>query len=136
MSNTLTIAPETALAEAEELKTKDQKEFDEDFDRVRGDLIEVLGNAKDGMEYYIEIAKQDSSPRAFEVLGKLVDTVVAANEKLIDIHKKRREINIANAPVLNNTKIGNAIIVGSTTDLQKLIAEQRKNNIKTFDNGN
>ena len=73
------------------------------------------------------IASQSQHPRAFEVLAKLIDTNVAANEKLLQLQSKIREIDAADAPLSEKAQtINNNLFVGSTAELQKMIQHMSK----------
>ena len=74
-----------------------------------------------------EIANSSQHPRAFEVLAKLMETMLQANKDLMELQSKIREINSADAPMSEHAKtINNNLFVGSTSELQKMI-ENMKN---------
>jgi len=86
-------------------------------------LITKGSSAIDGI---LHVASEGDSPRAYEVVGQLIKSVAEANKDLIELHKKIKEIK-DNTVINNNqtqTKIDNAIFVGSTADLQKMLRGQ------------
>ena len=71
------------------------------------------------LDRVMEIARQSESPRAFEVATNLLKTLTDTNKDLLDLAKKKKDITQEKdkaQPVTNN-----ALFVGSTADLQKLI---------------
>ena len=73
------------------------------------------------MEELLQIAKAGQHPRAFEVFATLLKNMTDANDKLLDMQKKMRDMDGKKAPSSGDTKIDKAIFVGSTAELNKLI---------------
>lgn len=98
-----------------------------DFEMARSNIHEVIQNGVYAMEKLSQIADSSQHPRAFEVLAKLMDTMLNANKELLELQKKIREIDAADAPTNEEAKgVTNNLFVGSTADLQKVI-ETMKN---------
>ena len=98
-----------------------------DFEAARANLYEAIQTGQEAMDKLLEIASQSQHPRAFEVLAKLIDTNVAANEKLLQLQSKIREIDAADAPTNEKAQtINNNLFVGSTAELQKMIQNMNK----------
>ena len=93
-----------------------------DFEMARSNIHEVIQNGANAIEKLSQIADSSQHPRAFEVLAKLMDTVVSANKELLALQKEIREIDAKDATVNEQSKqITNNLFVGSTADLQKVI---------------
>jgi transcriptional regulator with AAA-type ATPase domain len=93
-----------------------------DFEMARSNIHEVIQNGVYAMEKLSQIADSSQHPRAFEVLAKLMDTMLQANKDLMELQKQIREIDAADAPTNEQAKqINNNLFVGSTADLQKVI---------------
>ena len=58
-------------------------------------------------------------PRAYEVAGQLIKSVSDATDKLMDLQKKLKDVNEEEKKTTNVTN--NALFVGSTAELQKLL---------------
>ena len=71
----------------------------------------------------VEIAKQSEHPRAFEVVGQLIKSGLDANKELMGLHKTKKELSIEKGG--HTTTVNNAVFVGSTADLQKLLKGKR-----------
>jgi transcriptional regulator with AAA-type ATPase domain len=98
-----------------------------DFETARANIHEVIQNGQEAMFKLGEIANSSQHPRAFEVLAKLMETMLQANKDLMELQSKIREINSADAPMNEHAKtINNNLFVGSTSELQKMI-ENMKN---------
>jgi len=111
----------TIMAEAHNDSAK------QDFEAARANIYEVIQNGQEAMFKLGQIADSSQHPRAFEVLGKLMDTMLQANKDLMELQNKIREINVIDAPVSEKAQtINNNLFVGSTTELQKVI-ENMKN---------
>ena len=112
---------ETLIAKAHDNSAKN------DFEAARANLYEAIQTGQEAMDKLLEIASQSQHPRAFEVLAKLIDTNVAANEKLLQLQSKIREIDAADAPMSERAQtINNNLFVGSTAELQKMIQNMSK----------
>jgi hypothetical protein len=70
----------------------DQK-LEKDFQYVRTNLYSIIEQGSDALEELIHFAKQSQSPRAFEVIAKLMDSIANSNEKIIDNYQKIKNIN-------------------------------------------
>ena len=98
-----------------------------DFEMARSNIHEVISNGTFAIEKLAQIADSSQHPRAFEVLAKLMDTMLQANKDLLDLQKTIREIDAKDTQISDQAKTVNNLFVGSTADLQKAI-ESMKNN--------
>lgn len=99
-----------------------------DFEAARANIHNMIESGNDAMYKLALIAESSQHPRAFEVLAKLMDTMLNANEKLLDLQSKIREIDATDSPVNEKAKtINNNLFVGSTAELQKVLQDLKKN---------
>jgi hypothetical protein len=100
----------------------------EDFTFARANIREVVENGNDAIAKLASIADQSQNPRAFEVLAKLMDSMVAANKQLLELQKEIRTIDKADMPQDEEAKksVTNNLFVGSTAELQKMIEDMKK----------
>ena len=61
-------------------------------------------------------------PRAYEVAGQLIKNVSDATDKLMDLQKKLKDVN-EEKEQKGPTTVNNALFVGSTADLQKMLKQ-------------
>lgn len=102
-----------------------------DFEMARGNIHEVIQNGTYAMEKLAQIADSSQHPRAFEVLAKLMDTMLQANKDLMELQKQIRVISAADAPTNENAQqVTNNLFVGSTADLQKVIEDMKNGGSK------
>ena len=99
----------------------------EDFTFARANIREVVENGNDAIAKLAVIADQSQEPKAFEVLAKLMETMVKANKELLDIQQKIRDIDKADVPHDEDAKksITNNLYVGSTSELAKIIESMK-----------
>lgn len=115
VSELLEIHPEVISAPAYVEKTK----VDDDYEYARNNLRSLIDNGKDVIDNLAFLAKEGESPRTYEVLGQLIKTLAETNKDLLDLAKKKKDIQ--NEVAENPTHVTNALFVGSTAELQKLI---------------
>ena len=99
----------------------------EDFTFSRSNIREVVENGTEAITKLALIAEQSQNPRAFEVLAKLMDTVVNASDKLITLQKTMTDIEKVHEPHSDEAKkhVTNQLFVGSTAELAALIANNK-----------
>jgi hypothetical protein len=98
--------------------------LDNDFEYARGNLYQVIENGSNALTELLEVAQQSQHPRAFEVVATLVRTLSDANIALMDLSKKKQNIETTANGGKNPSTVNNTLFVGSTGDLQKLIKKQ------------
>ena len=97
--------------------TKD--DITKDYEYTRGNLYSIIEKGQEAINGILEIAQESEMPRAYEVAGQLIKSVSDATDKLLDLQKKIKEINEEEKGPTSVTN--NALFVGSTADLAKLI---------------
>lgn len=103
--------------------TKDlPDDVSKDYTFARNNLYDVIEKGTYALDNLLHLAKASEHPRAFEVVSQLTKTLVEANKDLLDIQKKVKDLRAEeNAEPQSQIGITNALFVGSTNDLQKLI---------------
>lgn len=109
-----------------EMSSKD-KNIESDYDYSRDTYYDLIEKGRESLELMIEVARESEHPRAFEVLSGMIKGIADVNDKLMDLNKKHKEINKAEAdvPALGNGNpvTNNNVFIGSTTDLQRMLAD-------------
>ena len=121
----------TSLVPTEEIKPeppariipKTGKDDDIDYIYARENYYNLIERNQDAVEEMLEIAKQSEHPRAFEVVGQLIKSGLDANKELMGLHKTKKELSIERGGP--TTTVNNAVFVGSTAELQKLLKAKR-----------
>lgn len=100
-----------------------KKEIDDvkkDYEYTRGNLYSLIEKGQEAINGILELAQESEMPRAYEVAGQLIKNVADATDKLMDLQKKLKDIEeekYAKGP----TNVTNALFVGSTAELSKLL---------------
>jgi hypothetical protein len=98
----------------------------EDFTFSRANIREVIENGTDAISKLAVIADQSQHPRAFEVLAKLMDTVVDASGKLMDLQKSIKDLDKSHEMHgESSSHVTNQLFVGSTSQLAEFLKNQR-----------
>ena len=100
---------------------------DKDYDYTRGNLYSLIEKGQEAINGIMEVAGETASPRAYEVAGQLIKSVADTTDKLADLHKKVKDIE-ADTPKTQNTVTNNALFVGSTSELSKMLKDGMLNN--------
>ena len=103
---------------------------DNDFQYARENLYDIIEKGRDAMEELLEIAKSEESPRAFEVFGQLLKNMTDTQQTLMELHQKKQilENDGDRQEVTRAQNVTNALFVGSTADLLKLVKRETKQN--------
>lgn len=107
-----------------EIIEKPSDKIESDYDKARGNLHELLSKGQEALMHALEVAKQSEHPRAFEVVGNLVKQLADVNQQLLDLHQQKSKLDGPKESSKNVTN--NAIFVGSTAELNKLIKNMTK----------
>jgi hypothetical protein len=103
-------------------------DVDKDYEYTRANLYSLIEKGQEAINGILEIANEGGQARAYEVAGQLIKSVGDVTDKLIDLQKKLKEIDDdKNIKTTNNT-MNNAIFVGSTSELSKILKQGFLNN--------
>ena len=100
----------------------DGKDDETDYNYTRENYYNLIERNQDAVEEMLEIAKQSEHPRAFEVVGQLIKSGLEANKELMNLHKTKKDLTTEKTP---NQVTNQAVFVGSTAELQKLLKAKR-----------
>ena len=114
--------PEMVPEPSARIIPKTGKDDDIDYNYARENYYNLIERTQDAVEEMLEIAKQSEHPRAFEVVGQLIKSGLDANKELMALHKTKKELSIEKSGGVN---VNNAVFVGSTAELQKLLKAKR-----------
>ena len=103
--------------------TKD--DIEKDYEYTRGNLYSIIEKGQEAINGILELAQDSEMPRAYEVAGQLIKSVSDATDKLMDLQKKLKDVEEETTQKGPNT-VNNALFVGSTAELAKLL----KNGVK------
>lgn len=102
-----------------EIITADESE--NDFQYARENLYNIIGRGSDAIDDMVSLARASQHPRAYEVLSTLLKTMTEANKDLVELQKKKTELQTSSSP----QTINNNLFVGSTAELQKILKGEK-----------
>ena len=113
-------------------KPEQKTDISKDYEYTRANLYSLIEKGQEAINGIMELAGEGGSPRAYEVAGQLIKSVADTTDKLIDLQKKLKDVeeDVGNNKG-QNTVTNNAVFVGSTSELQKLLKQGFLNNNKT-----
>ena len=106
---------------------QDTNDVTKDYEYTRGNLYSLIEKGQEALNGIMELAAESDSPRAYEVAGQLLKSVGDNTDKLLDLQKKLKELEEETGKPIGNVT-NNAVFVGSTTELQKLLKKGLLNN--------
>ena len=95
--------------------------LDVDSEYTRGILYTLVEKGNEAIDSMLEIAQNTEKARDFEVAGQLIKSVAEVTDKLIDLQQKMKKIKEEDPKGPKN--VTNALFVGSTAELQKLLKQ-------------
>jgi hypothetical protein len=111
---------EVSKGEKETIKSDDIKK---DYEYTRGNLYSLIEKGQEAINGILELAQESEMPRAYEVAGQLIKNVADATDKLMDLQKKLKDME-EDKNVKGPTNVTNALFVGSTAELSKILKNQ------------
>ena len=107
---------------------KDTNDVGKDYEYTRANLYSLVEKGQEALNGIMELAAESDSPRAYEVAGQILKSVGDTTDKLLDLQKKLKDIEEDTGKPISGNVTNNAVFVGSTTELQKLLKKGLLNN--------
>ena len=120
---------ETFNVEATEVEVVEKKidkikstteDIKRDYEYTRGNLYSIIEKGQEAIDGILELAQESEMPRAYEVAGQLIKNVADATDKLLTLQQKLKDVQ-EEKESKGPTTVNNALFVGSTAELQKLL---------------
>jgi len=102
-----------------QLLKSDGNDIEKDYEYQRENFYNLVEKGSAAIDGILELAKESEHPRTYEVAGNLIKQVAEVTEKLGDLQEKMRKLK--ELPNTAPKNVTNALFVGSTTELQKMI---------------
>jgi len=103
-----------------EKRRSQSEDIKKDYEYTRGNLYSIIEKGQEAINGILELAQESEMPRAYEVAGQLIKNVSDATDKLMTLQQKLKEVNAEETKGPTNVT-NNALFVGSTAELQKLL---------------
>lgn len=130
---------ESSIVEAEVAEIRkppipvEKTDIKKDYEYTRANLYSLIEKGQEAINGIMELAGESASPRAYEVAGQLIKSVADTTDKLADLQKKLKDLEDDSTKQTTNNVTNNALFVGSTTELSKLLKQGFLNNNKSKD---
>ena len=100
----------------------ENQDIDNDYEYQRQNFYNLVERGNDAITGILELARESEHPRTYEVAGNLIKQVAEVTEKLGDLQEKMKKLKEVpdNAP----KNVTNALFVGSTAELQKILKDK------------
>ena len=122
------VNPEVVEKKVEKLKDS-VDDIKKDYEYTRGNLYSIIEKGQEALNGVLELAQESEMPRAYEVAGQLIKNVADATDRLLDLQKKLKDVE-AEEKVKGPSTVNNALFVGSTADLAKMLKDGLKEDNK------
>jgi len=113
------IVKEDKSSKIEKIRT-DSEDIRKDYEYTRGNLYSIIEKGQEAINGILELAQESEMPRAYEVAGQLIKNVADATDKLLTLQQKLKDVE-EEKDSKGPTTVNNALFVGSTAELQKLL---------------
>ena len=118
-----TFENEVSRVSKTEVLVPENKDPDIDFETGRKNLYNLIDKGNEAIDGILNLAKEGEHPRAYEVAGQLIKTVSEVSQNLLDLQDKLKKVK--DIPDKGPKNVTNALFVGSTTELQKMLKEKK-----------
>ena len=108
------------------LKKTDSQDVKQDYEISRAQLHNLVMKGQEAVDGILDVARASDHPRAYEVAGQLIKHVADTADKLIDLQKKMKDLDTEEKK--GPTSVTNALFVGTSSELQKLLKQQKEIN--------
>ena len=106
-----------------DLIVPEEKDPEIDFETGRKNLYNLIDKGNEAIDGILNLAKEGEHPRAYEVAGQLIKTVSEVSQNLLDLQDKLKKVK--EVPNTGPKNVTNALFVGSTTELQKMLKKSK-----------
>ena len=104
------------------VESPNSNDIKKDYEYTRANLYSLIEKGQEAIDGIMELAAESDQPRAYEVAGQLIKSVGDVTDKLIDLQKKLKDVEEDTVKTTNNVT-NNAVFVGSTSELSKLLKQ-------------
>ena len=121
--------PENGCVKRKDKLKNISDDIEKDYDYTRANLYSLIEKGQESLNGIMELAGESASPRAYEVAGQILKSVADTTDKLMELQKRVKEVDEEKAKGPSQVT-NNAVFVGSTSDLSKMLKDGLLNNDK------
>lgn len=119
------VAPQEEEVKAKKPPIKEDKDdVENDYEYARSNLYLLVDKGQEAINGALDLAMSSDHPRAYEVAGQLIKHVGDVADKLMALQKDKKSVREEKKK--GPTNVTNALFVGSTADLQKMLKDASK----------
>lgn len=123
------VVPSEIITRHNEVILPDTDKIEYDYSKTRNNLHTLLMTGQEALNAALEVAQASENPRAFEVVGNLMKQLAEVNQQLMDLHQQKQKLDLPVKKEQAANVTNNAIFVGSTQELSKLINNMNENGV-------
>ena len=103
-------------------ENKESPDLDNDYTYSRENYYNLIERGQEAVQGILDVAREGQHPRAYEVALNGIKNVADTIDKLQDLQKKLKDLK--EVPKTAGANIKNALFVGSTPELQKMLKNE------------
>ena len=119
---------ENEVTSIQKKRPEEKTDIKKDYEYTRANLYSLIEKGQEAINGIMELAGEGASPRSYEVAGQLIKNVADTTDKLMELQKKIKDIEDETTKSTTNNVTNNALFVGSTSELSKLLKQGFLNN--------
>lgn len=123
IADSLGVPPINELSVTQELLPVAAQDTNQDFNIARDHILSVITKGQSALDGILDIAERTQSARGYEVVATLIKTLSDSSKDLLELSKRKKELQINNGP----TTVNNNLFVGSTSELLKMLKSANAN---------
>jgi len=97
-----------------------------DYDLSRSTIRSLVKKGEEALDDLLFVAKQSESPRAYEVVANMIKNISDVTKELVELQIRMKSLDEDKSKSTGGVTVQNAVFVGSTADLQKLLRKTRE----------
>ena len=99
--------------------------IEDDAEFARSNIRDLIAKGNTAIDTLLQVATASEHPRAYEVAAGLIKNLGDLNKDLLEIQKRKRDLDPKQSKGNSTTNIDKAVFVGSTTELVKFLKNNK-----------
>ena len=109
-----------------EKKKEEVDDKKKDYQYARAQLYDIVEKMQESLNDAMDVAAESQHPRAFEVVFNGAKNAADVVEKIGDLHKKMKDLEVEEVKVQqHNSTTNNVFMSGSTAELLQMLKESK-----------
>ena len=103
-----------------------KKDTEKDYQYMRAQLYDIVEKMQESLNDAMDVAHDSQHPRAYEVVFNGAKNAADVVEKIGDLHKKMKDLEVEEVKVQQHNTTNNVFMSGSTAELINMLKESNK----------